>query len=381
MTTPTAEPLDHEVRTPSMGGVLLEVSDLVTEFATAGGPLRANDGVSFRLEAGTVLGILGESGCGKSALLRTLLGVQPGRTRISGRAVLGGVDLLALDEQDRRATRGRDVAMIFQDPLTALDPVYTIRRQLTETIRTHDGLGRKDASARALELLELVQIPSPERRLDAYPFELSGGMRQRVVIAMALACRPQLLLADEPTTALDVTVQARVLELLRELQDELGMGVIFVTHDLAVAATVADRLAVMYAGRIVETGTVEEVVERPSHPYTRGLMAANVQPGQRQRPGAIRGAPPNIANLPPGCSFAPRCDHAVLDCWRAMPDLVATSDLVATRVTTATISSTSPDAELAADPGHRARCLFSSAELDAGPDPAATIDLSTTGAP
>ncbi|MEL6984645.1 MAG: ABC transporter ATP-binding protein [Actinomycetota bacterium] len=360
MTTPTAEPLEHET-TPAPSEFLLEVSDLVTEFPTAGGPLRANDRVSFRLEAGTVLGILGESGCGKSALLRTLLGVQPKRTRVSGRAVLAGVDLLALDEQERRASRGRDVAMIFQDPLTALDPVYTVRRQLTETIRIHDGLGRKDASARALELLELVQIPSPERRLDAYPFELSGGMRQRVVIAMALACRPQLLLADEPTTALDVTVQARVLELLRELQVELGMGVIFVTHDLAVAATVSDRLAVMYAGRIVETGTVEEVVERPSHPYTRGLMAANVQPGQQERPGAIRGAPPNIANLPPGCSFAPRCDHAVLECWRAMPELAAAD--------TASGEAASDEADTTS--GHRARCLFTAAELDAGPSPGA----------
>ncbi len=320
-------PDDHIGHESSRHGLpLLEVKSLVTEFPTPGGPLRANNEVSFTVTSGNVLGILGESGSGKSALLRTLLGVQPKRTKISGQAILNGVDLLDLDEEDRRKTRGRDVAMVFQDPLTALDPVYTIRQQLTETIRAHEDIGRKEGDLRSLELLELVQIPSAERRLDAYPYELSGGMRQRVVIAMALACRPQLLLADEPTTALDVTVQARVLELLRELQEELGMGVIFVTHDLAVAASISDQLAVMYAGRIVETGTVEEVVGNPSHPYTRGLMAANVQPGQVERPAAIQGSPPNIAALPPGCSFAPRCREVTLDCWRALPELVAVNE-------------------------------------------------------
>ncbi len=323
----TLAPDDHIGHDGSRHGQpLLEVKSLVTEFPTPGGPLRANNEVSFTVTSGNVLGILGESGSGKSALLRTLLGVQPKRTRISGQAILNGVDLLGLDEEDRRKTRGRDVAMVFQDPLTALDPVYTIRQQLTETIRAHEDIGRKDGDRRSLELLELVQIPSAERRLDAYPYELSGGMRQRVVIAMALACRPQLLLADEPTTALDVTVQARVLDLLRELQEELGMGVIFVTHDLAVAASISDQLAVMYAGRIVETGTVDEVVSNPSHPYTRGLMAANVQPGQIERPAAIQGSPPNIAALPPGCSFAPRCQEVTLDCWRALPELVAVDE-------------------------------------------------------
>ncbi len=302
---------------------LLRVNDLVTEFQSAGGPLLANNHVSFSVAAGTVLGILGESGSGKSALLRTILGVQPPRTKISGTVELNGVDLLALDEKKRRATRGRDVAMVFQDPLTALDPVYTVRKQLTETIRVHDRISRSAADDRALEMMELVQIPSAKRRLDAYPYELSGGMRQRVVIAMALACRPQLLLADEPTTALDVTVQARILDLLRELQRELGMGIIFVTHDLAVAASISDRIAVMYGGRIVEMGTVERLIGHASHPYTKGLMAANVRPGQTESPAAIRGAPPNIANLPPGCSFAPRCDVAELDCWKALPELTA----------------------------------------------------------
>lgn len=301
---------------------LLEVRNLVTEFSTPGGALRANNGITFSLEAGSVLGILGESGSGKSAMLRTLLGIQPKRTVVSGEVLLNGSNLLDYSEKERRVSRGRDIAMVFQDPLTALDPVYTIRQQLVETIRVENDPGRKEAEARALELLELVQIPSPERRLDAYPFELSGGMRQRVVIAMALACRPSVLLADEPTTALDVTVQARVLDLLRELQQELGMGVIFVTHDLAVAAAISDRIAVMYAGRIVETGTASELIRTPAHPYSRGLMEANVQPGQTARPAPISGAPPNLAHLPPGCAFAPRCSEVRVECWSALPELV-----------------------------------------------------------
>ena len=211
--------------------------------------------------------------------------------------------------------------MIFQDPMTALDPVYTVEQQLTETIRRHSTASREQARQRALEVLELVQIPSPERRLKAYPFELSGGMRQRVVIAMALASNPSLLLADEPTTALDVTVQGRVLQLLRELQQQLGMSIIFVTHDLAVAAEIADDVAVMYAGRIVETGTIRDIVHAPQHPYTRGLLEANVRAGQKARPEAIPGSPPNLARLPDGCAFAPRCTVAMDSCWDAMPEL------------------------------------------------------------
>jgi oligopeptide/dipeptide ABC transporter ATP-binding protein len=306
----------------SAGTPMLEIRDLVTEFDTPGGPLRANDGISFQLEAGSVLGVLGESGSGKSAMLRTILGIQPRSTRVFGQILLDGNDLLAMNAKQRRATRGRQIAMVFQDPLTALDPVYTVREQLVETIRVHDDPGTKLANARALELLELVQIPSAERRLDAYPFELSGGMRQRVVIAIALACRPKLLLADEPTTALDVTVQARVLELLGELRKELDMGVIFVTHDLAVAASVADRIAVMYAGRVVEFGTVDEIADAPAHPYTRGLIGANVEPGQTDRLVPIAGSPPNLANLPPGCAFALRCPEVTSSCWASRPELV-----------------------------------------------------------
>jgi oligopeptide/dipeptide ABC transporter ATP-binding protein len=212
--------------------------------------------------------------------------------------------------------------MVFQDPLTALDPVYTVEQQIVETVRTHTRMGKAEARQRALELLELVHIPSPAQRLQAYPFELSGGMRQRVVIAMALAGSPKVLLADEPTTALDVTVQARILELFRELQRSQDMDIVIVTHDLAVAAAIADDVAVMYAGRIVETGPIREVLRTPSHPYTQGLLEANLRPGQRTRPRAIPGAPPNLTRLPSGCSFAPRCHMATISCWADQPQPV-----------------------------------------------------------
>jgi oligopeptide/dipeptide ABC transporter ATP-binding protein len=299
---------------------------LTTEFNTHAGPLRAVNDMSFTLQRGRVLAIIGESGSGKSALLRTILGIQPASARVDGEVLLNGVDLLKLSDRQREDLRGGVVSMVFQDPMTALDPIYTVEQQLVETIRRHSPSNRQQAKARARELLDLVQIPSPERRLKAYPFELSGGMRQRLVIAMALASTPKLLLADEPTTALDVTVQGRILRLLSDLQRQLGMSVIFVTHDLAVAAQIADDLIVMYAGRIVETGTVREIVRSPSHPYTRGLLAANVQPGQKERPITIPGTPPNMVRLPPGCSFAPRCAVASDSCWSALPPLQAFSD-------------------------------------------------------
>jgi oligopeptide/dipeptide ABC transporter ATP-binding protein len=301
---------------------VLDVRRLTTEFKTHAGPLRAVNEMSFSLPRGRVLAIIGESGSGKSALLRTILGIQPATARVQGEVLLNGVDLLKLTARQREDLRGSVVSMVFQDPMTALDPIYTVEQQLVETIRRHTPCSQKQASARALELLELVQIPSPEGRLKAYPFELSGGMRQRLVIATALASTPSLLLADEPTTALDVTVQGRVLRLLADLQRQLGMSVIFVTHDLSVAAQIADDVAVMYAGRIVETGLIRDIVRNPAHPYTRGLLAANVEPGQTERPAVIPGSPPNMARLPPGCSFAPRCASAQDRCWDALPNLI-----------------------------------------------------------
>jgi oligopeptide/dipeptide ABC transporter ATP-binding protein len=254
-------------------------------------------------------------------MLRTILGIQPSTARIEGDVSLNGVNLLEMPPRERERIRGRRVSMVFQDPMTALDPVFTIERQLTETILRHSSLSRDEARNRALEVLELVQIPSPERRLKAYPFELSGGMRQRIVIAMALASNPSLLLADEPTTALDVTVQGRVLRLLRDLRSRLGMSVIFVTHDLAVAAEIADDVAVMYAGRIVELGPLARIAHAPKHPYTRGLLNANIRPGQATRPEAIPGSPPNLSRLPSGCAFAPRCGIAIDACCEAVPEL------------------------------------------------------------
>ena len=300
----------------------LEVRGLVTEFLTGHGRLRAVNDVSFRVEKGRVLAVIGESGSGKSAMLRSILGIQPKTAVVEGEVLLEGRDLQRLSPKQRAAARGRDVSMVFQDPLTALDPVYTIEKQLVETVRSHRKVSKAQARERALELLELVQIPSPAQRLRAYPSELSGGMRQRVVIAMALAGSPKVLLADEPTTALDVTVQARILRLFAELQRSQDMDIVIVTHDLAVAAELADDVAVMYAGRIVEIGPIARVLAEPAHPYTRGLIEANVRPGQRTRPRAIPGAPPSLAKLPPGCAFAPRCADATVACWQEEPQPV-----------------------------------------------------------
>jgi oligopeptide/dipeptide ABC transporter ATP-binding protein len=299
----------------------LEVRGLTTEFRSRRGRLRAVDDVSFTLPKGRVLAVIGESGSGKSAMLRSIIGIQPRSALVGGEVIVEGRDLLALPPRERARSRGRDVAMVFQDPLTALDPVFTVERQLTETIRRHMDLSKSAARDRAVELLRLVQIPSPKERLGAYPFELSGGMRQRVVIAMALSCNPKVLLADEPTTALDVTVQARILDLVKELQSGSDMGVVIVTHDLAVAAEVADDVAVMYGGKFVETGPVADVLLDPVHPYTIGLLEANVRPGQPEPPRSIPGAPPSLARLPDGCAFAPRCEHATVTCWRERPAL------------------------------------------------------------
>jgi oligopeptide/dipeptide ABC transporter ATP-binding protein len=315
----TALTIAPEAPTPAVDQPLLEVRALTTEFKTRGGPLRAVNDVSFTLGSGRILAVLGESGSGKSVMLRTILGIQARNARVSGEVRMRDTDLLTMPAKQRERIRGEWISMVFQDPMTALDPVFTVEQQIVETLRRHKKMDNDAARKRAKELLELVQIPSAEQRLKSYPFELSGGMRQRVVIAMALACEPGLLLADEPTTALDVTVQARVLELLRDLQRRLGMSIIIVTHDLAVAAELADDIAVMYAGRIVESGSVRQVIHNPQHPYTKGLLDANVRPGQTERPEAIPGAPPNLARLPAGCSFAPRCRFVQDACHKAFP--------------------------------------------------------------
>ena len=300
---------------------LLTVRNLSVSFETRDGSVRAVNDVTFSLEAGKVLALLGESGSGKSVTLRAILGLHQGaRTRVSGEVLVKGRDVNRLDERAREALRGSVVSLVFQEPMTALDPVYTIGAQIAETLAQHRSLGRAAARRRARELLDLVQVPSPDRCLASYPHEISGGMRQRAMIAIALACEPELLLADEPTTALDVTVQAQILWLLRDLQKRLGLAVIFVTHDLGVAAEIADDAAVMYAGRIVEQAPIRELFHRPAHPYTAGLMQATVRRGQKGRPLVpIAGAPPNLAALPPGCAFAPRCPGALDVCTTTAP--------------------------------------------------------------
>jgi len=305
----------------------VDVENLVVRFRQRDRTIHAVNGVSFRLARGEVLGILGESGSGKTVTLRSLMRLLPHNCAIAGRVVLDGEDVTAASESRLEELRGNCIAMIFQEPATALDPVFTIGQQITETLVRHQGMPRGEARRRALEWLERVQIPSARRRLDSYPHEMSGGMRQRAMIALALSCNPTVLLADEPTTALDVTVQIQILLLLRELQRELGMAVVFVSHDVGAAVEVSDRLAVMYAGRFVETGAARDVLRKRAHPYTEGLLAANlhgVEPGSRLM--TIPGAPPNLAALPSGCSFAPRCAYALPQCGETMPAAVICGD-------------------------------------------------------
>src|ERR1700709_226305 len=299
---------------------LVEIDNLNIRF-TGERTVHAVNDLSFSLGEGEVLGLLGESGSGKSVTLRALMRLLPRkRTHISGSVRVLGRDVLALDDEELSAFRGRTVSMIFQEPALALDPVSTIGAQIAETVMRHEGKSHTEAMARALEMLEVVRIPSAKRRLEAYPHEMSGGMRQRAMIALALACKPKILLADEPTTALDATVQIQILLLLRELQREFGMSVIFVTHDIGVAIEICDRVAVMYAGQIVETGTLSQIVRSPIHPYARGLLASTVHGAKRgQRLETIPGTPPSLDRAPDSCSFAPRCGPAQPPCTEAVP--------------------------------------------------------------
>jgi oligopeptide transport system ATP-binding protein len=302
---------------------LLEVRDLATHFRTDDGIVKAVDGVSFSLGEGQTLGLVGESGCGKSVTtlsIMRLIPAPPGRI-VGGQVLFRGSDVLAMSEDELRRLRGNRISMIFQDPMTSLNPFLRISTQLVETIVLHQGLTRPDAVASAVEMLRRVGIPGAERRIASYPHQFSGGMRQRVMIAMALSCNPRILIADEPTTALDVTIQAQILELIKKLSAEMGTAVILITHDLGVVAGMCDRVCVMYAGRIVEQGLTEELFAEPRHPYTRGLLRSipRVDASGRQRLHSIRGQPPNMIDLPDCCPFYPRCDSAADRCRRQYP--------------------------------------------------------------
>ena len=308
---------------------LLEIRDLVTEFRTERGPVRAVDGVSFEIPARATLGVVGESGSGKSVTALSIMRLIASPGRIAGGAIhYAGRDLLALSPAEMRKIRGNRIAMIFQEPMTSLNPVFTAGDQVAEAVRLHQHKSRREARAVAIEMLRLVGIPSPEDRVDAYPHQLSGGMRQRVMIAMALACKPDLLIADEPTTALDVTIQAQILELLRALQRELGMSILLITHDLGVVAETCDEVVVMYAGRVVERARTEALFAAPRHHYTAGLLRSvpsygdDVATGDRTRLVEIPGMVPSLAELPVGCKFVDRCPAAQDRCRAEEPALV-----------------------------------------------------------
>ncbi|WP_416236939.1 ABC transporter ATP-binding protein [Rhizobium sp. CC-YZS058] len=313
--------------TATSGDPFIRVKDLKVRFVSREATVQAVNGVSLELKRGEVLCVIGESGSGKSVMMRSLLKLHPkNRTVIEGEMKVGEHDIMSASSKRMGEIRGRVISMVFQEPMTALDPLYTIGDQIAETVMRHQKVNRETAMKRALELLELVRVPSPERRLKAYPHELSGGLRQRAMIAVALSCKPDLLLADEPTTALDASVQIQVLVLLRRLQRELGMSMIFVTHDLGVAAQIADKIAVMYAGRIIETGEARDVLMNPQHPYTKAMLASTEKYHHKGAPlETIHGTPPDLRLLPPGCSFAPRCSFAVELCRKTLPQ--ATTDV------------------------------------------------------
>ena len=306
---------------------LLEIKGLKTHFKTDDGWLHAVDGVDMTLDAGETLGVVGESGCGKSVTAKTvmkLIDMPPGRI-VAGQVLWQGRDLVPLPADEMRKIRAKEIAIIFQEPMTSLNPVYAVGEQIAESVRLHEGLSRKDAMDRAVEMLRLVRIPTAERRVKDYPHQFSGGMRQRVMIAIALACNPKLLIADEPTTALDVTIQAQILDLIGELKDRLGMAVMLITHAMGVVAETAQRVVVMYAGKVVEEAPVGELFAHPRHPYTQGLIRSipriDLAATHKMRLEAIAGTVPRLVEPPEGCRFAPRCRHARAECTAATPPL------------------------------------------------------------
>ena len=304
---------------------LLEVKGLRTEFHTQDGVVKAVDGVSFHIDEGETLGIVGESGCGKSVSLLSVMRLipQPPGKIAAGEVLFEGIDLLKLSDDEMRKVRGNKIAMVFQDPMTFLNPVLTIGKQIMEALQLHMGMTKKQARERSADLLQMVGIPEAANRLDDYPHQFSGGMRQRVMIAMALACNPQILIADEPTTALDVTIQAQIVDLVKRLRDEIGLAIIWITHDLGVIAGLADRMMVMYAGHVVEEAPVKELYANPRHPYTLGLIGSlpRLDEIRQDRLTSIEGLPPDLIELPPGCPFQPRCVYAVEKCREERPEL------------------------------------------------------------
>jgi len=307
---------------------MLEIKGLKTHFKTDDGWLHAVDGVDMTLDAGETLCVVGESGCGKSVTAKTvmkLIDMPPGKI-VAGQVLWQGRDLVPLDNEAMRKIRAKEIAIIFQEPMTSLNPVYTVGEQIAESIRLHEGLGRREAMDRAVEMLKLVNIPTPERRVKDYPHQFSGGMRQRVMIAIALACNPKLLIADEPTTALDVTIQAQILDLMVELKERLGMAIMLITHAMGVVAETAQRVVVMYAGKVVEEASVEDLFARPRHPYTQGLIRSipriDLAATHKVRLEAIGGTVPKLINPPEGCRFAARCKHAMPACTTATPPLL-----------------------------------------------------------
>ncbi len=305
---------------------LLEIKDLHVGFTTDAGTVKAVDGVSYSVDLGETLAIVGESGCGKSVGALSVMGLlpHPAGKVLGGEILFGGTNLLNVSNLDMRHIRGKEIAMVFQEPMTSLNPLLTIGRQLTEGLELHMHMNSKQAQARAVELLELVEITDGARRLSQYPHHLSGGMRQRVMLALALSCEPRLIIADEPTTALDVTIQAQILELMKRITDESGMALVIITHNLGIVARYADTVNIMYAGRVVEGGTADEIYASPRHPYTRGLMRSVPRPDvpRTAKLEPIEGQPPDLMDLPPGCSFEPRCPHATDQCRAEAPPLL-----------------------------------------------------------